>query len=122
MMVRKKPTKPSTVMATSPLVTMSHSNGDFILSNWPVGQPAQGLCLAPREPPSVPDARILHFPARCDPLRDPHPPLTNLGVVLIDVLVVSHLHEPVAQVVVGEDEEAAFQVTIDDLQVLEGCR
>lgn len=35
MMVMKKPTKPSIVMATKPLVTMSHSNGDFILSNCP---------------------------------------------------------------------------------------
>lgn len=30
-MVIRKPTKPSTVMATSPRVTMSHSKGDFIL-------------------------------------------------------------------------------------------
>lgn len=43
MMVRKNPTKPSTVMATSPRVTMSHSNGDFILSNWPVELLVQGL-------------------------------------------------------------------------------
>lgn len=34
-MVMKKPTKPSIVMATSPRVTMSHSKGDFILSNCP---------------------------------------------------------------------------------------
>lgn len=34
-MVMKKPTKPSIVMATSPRVTISHSNGDFILSNCP---------------------------------------------------------------------------------------
>lgn len=42
MIVRKNPTKPSTVMATSPRVTMSHSNGDFILSNWPVEQAGSG--------------------------------------------------------------------------------
>lgn len=35
MMVMKKPTKPSIVMATSPRVTISHSKGDFILSNCP---------------------------------------------------------------------------------------
>lgn len=49
MMVRKNPTKPSTVMATSPRVTMSHSNGDFILSNWPVEPLVQSLG-ASREP------------------------------------------------------------------------
>lgn len=81
------------------------------MSNWPVGQPAQGLCRGPaprrQVPPSPPSTS---------------PRLTDLGVVLVDVLVVGHLHEPVAQVVVGEDEEAAFQVTIDHLQVLEGHR
>ena len=52
-------------------------------------------------------------------LRPPeHARLTDLGVVFIDVLIVRHLHGAMAQVVVGEDEEAAFQVTVDNLQIL----
>lgn len=44
---------------------------------------------------------------------------TYFGVVLVDVLVVGHLHQAVAQVVVGEDQETGFQVTVDFLQILE---
>lgn len=43
---------------------------------------------------------------------------TYLSVVFIDVLIVGHLHQAVAQVVVGEDEETGLQVTVDFFQVL----
>lgn len=33
---------------------------------------------------------------------------TNLGVIFIDVFIVSHLHQPVAEVVVGENQKAAL--------------
>ena len=48
-MVMRKPTKPSIVMATSPRVTMSHSNGDFILSNWPGDGRSEGFYQASNE-------------------------------------------------------------------------
>lgn len=44
---------------------------------------------------------------------------TYFSIVLIDVLVVGHFHQTVAEVVVGEDEKAGFQVAVDFLQVLE---
>lgn len=43
---------------------------------------------------------------------------TYFGVILIDILVVGHLHEAVAQVVVGEDQETGFQVTVNLFQIL----
>lgn len=51
MMVMKKPTKPSTVMATKARVTMSHSKGDLILSNWPTGTEARMEARGPKPPP-----------------------------------------------------------------------
>lgn len=45
--------------------------------------------------------------------------LTYFCVILIDVLVVGQLHQAMAQVVVGEDEETGFQVTVDLFQILE---
>lgn len=47
---------------------------------------------------------------------------TYFGIVFVDVLVVGHLHETMAQVVVGEDEETGFQVTVHLLQILEEKR
>lgn len=44
---------------------------------------------------------------------------TYFSIVLIDVLVVGHFHQTVAEVVVGEDEKTGFQVAVDFLQVLE---
>lgn len=44
---------------------------------------------------------------------------TYFCVILIDVLVVGQLHQAMAQVVVGEDEETGFQVTVDLFQILE---
>lgn len=43
---------------------------------------------------------------------------TYFGVVLVDVLVVGHLHETMTQVVVGEDEETGLQVAVDSFQIL----
>ena len=43
---------------------------------------------------------------------------TNLGVVFVDVLVVRHFHQPVAEIIVREDQETAFQVAVDHFQVL----
>lgn len=123
MIVRKNPTKPSTVMATSPRVTMSHSNGDFILSNWPVEQLVQGLRASGRAKSPQPwNSQGLGLGmSPCGPLKAstvPSTRLTDLGIVFVDVLVVGHLHESMAQVVVGEDEEATFQVAVDNLQIL----
>lgn len=44
---------------------------------------------------------------------------TYFCIILIDVLVVGQLHQTMAQVVVGEDEETGFQVTVDLFQILE---
>ncbi len=43
---------------------------------------------------------------------------TYFSVVFVDVLVVGHLHQAMAQVVVGEDEETGLQVTVDFFQIL----
>lgn len=47
---------------------------------------------------------------------------TYFSIVLIDVLVVGHFHQTVAEVVVGEDKKTGFQVAVDFLQVLEKMR
>lgn len=44
---------------------------------------------------------------------------TYLCVVLVDVLVVSHLHQAMAQVVVGEDEETGLKVAVDFFKILQ---
>lgn len=44
---------------------------------------------------------------------------TYFCIILIDVLVVGQLHQAMAQVVVGEDEETGFQVTVNLFQILE---
>lgn len=44
---------------------------------------------------------------------------TYFCIVLIDVLVVGHFHQTMAEVVVGEDEKTGFQVAVDFLQILE---
>lgn len=44
---------------------------------------------------------------------------TYFSVIFVDVLVVGHLHQAMAQVVVREDEETGLQVIVDFLQILE---
>lgn len=44
---------------------------------------------------------------------------TYFSIILIDILVVGHFHQTVAEVVVGEDKKTGFQVAVDFLQILE---
>lgn len=119
-MVIRKPTKPSTVIATSPRVTMSHSNGDFILWNWPEeqihkfnGKNMLEMCFG-KQDIHIHNTRLISewsvgLVYQC----------TYFSIVLIDVLVVGHFHQAMAEVVVGEDEKTGFQVAVDFLQILE---
>lgn len=62
--------------------------------------------------------RTIQYP-RAFCVRQPSDDCTYFSVVFIDVLIVGHLHQAMAQVVVGEDEETRLQVTVDFFQILE---
>lgn len=43
---------------------------------------------------------------------------TYFSIIFVDILVVCHLHQAMAQVVVWEDEETRLQVTVNFFQIL----